>query len=94
MKNYLKDIVDMIMAEDYCRHRLNREMEEEAEAYIEILNQWMDETFPEWAENDEACSLIFTAMFYREKWMLANGIAIGLGLAGNANPCFNTEEKQ
>ena len=85
MENSLKDIVDMIMANDYCHQHLNREMEQEAQEYIELLNEWMDETFPDWKDNDEACTLIFTSMFYRERWMLANGIAIGLGLANQSN---------
>ena len=80
MDNILDILVEAITMNNMCHNDLNAELEQEAEEAMNELHEWVQSSFPELEENDLAYDKILAAMCTREKWMLKNGIQIGMRL--------------
>ncbi|MBE5774141.1 MAG: hypothetical protein E7337_09435 [Clostridiales bacterium] len=80
MDKILDILIDAITMDNMCHKTLNADLERDAEREMEALNDWVQEHFPELHENDLAYGKILAAMCAREKWMLKNGIQIGIRL--------------
>lgn len=81
MDNILDILVEAITMDNMCHNELNTELEREAEEAMKALYEWVQSSFPELKENDLAYDRIQGAMYARERWMLKNGIVIGMRLA-------------
>ena len=82
MSTILSQLVNDLMVTDYCHNRICPELEKEAEEKITIMNDWVEETFPNRAEEDKASGIIWDAMSAGQEWMMASGIVIGMSLMG------------
>lgn len=80
----LEKLVDSIMLDNTYHNRFNHELRKQAETEINDLLKWINETFPGLEECDKASGMILSAIDAQQRWMLANGIIIGLKLGAES----------
>lgn len=76
----IEKIVDSILLDSsYCSD-FNCGLKKHAEEETNALLKWISETFPDLEACDRASRRILDAMDAQQRWMLSNGIVIGLRL--------------
>ena len=76
----LEKLVDSIILDNTYHNRFNHELRQRSDKEINDLLKWINETFQKIEECDRASEMILSAMDAQQRWMLANGIIIGLKL--------------
>lgn len=74
-------ITQFILENDICHAWLNPKMEKEANEAMRRIDEYMEGMIPKWGMGDEASMLVYSGIVEQGRWMLANGIIIGMQLA-------------
>ena len=74
----LKKFVDSILLDSSYYSDFNCGLKNHAEEETNALLKWISEAFPDLEECDRVSLMILDALDTQQRWMLSNGIVIGL----------------